>query len=119
MLMQLLAENLTQPQRAKVDKERVRHLFLMYCSRLRRAMTSPKYCYFSGFAAEAPRLIADLKEQILGAFKLTARHAEILQQLNLWTMCCESSVASSIHDCFEEGIKHRLIQRLEGKKDKM
>lgn len=113
MLQLLLSADLPQQQRAKLDTERLRHLFLMYCGRLRRAMTSPKYCYFTGFAAVAPRLIAELKEQVLGNFKLTARHAEILEQLNLWTLCCESSVASSIQDCFDEGIKHQLTQRLD------
>ena len=113
VLQILLSEDLPQQQRSKLDTERVRHLFLMYCGRLRRAMTSPKYCYFSGFAASAPKPIAELKEHVLGSFKLGSRHAEILQQLNLWTLCCESSVASSIQDCFDEGLKHRLVQRLE------
>lgn len=63
-LVALMSPGLHPEQRAKLDTERVRRLFLLYCSRLRRAMMSPRYCYFSGFAAVAPRLIARLKEQV-------------------------------------------------------
>eukprot|EP00877_Chromochloris_zofingiensis_P012234 jgi/Chrzof1/7264/Cz02g17030.t1 len=101
-------------QRAKIDNERVRKLFLLYCARLRRAMTSPKYCYFSGFAAVAPKLLTALKEEVLSNFRLTPAFAAIMQQLNLWTRCCEFSVAGSIHDCFDASIKHELEQRLHG-----
>jgi hypothetical protein len=40
-----------RPAAAQVDSERTRRLFLTYYSRLIHVFTSPKYCYFSGFAA--------------------------------------------------------------------
>jgi len=104
---------LPQEQRAKVDSERVQRLFLLYCTRLKGALTSPKYCYFTGFAAVAPRLIAQLKEHVLGSFRLEAEQAAIMQQLDLWTLCCELSVASSIHDCFEGSMKQDVLNRLQ------
>ncbi len=95
--------------RAKLDSERVRRLFLLYCSRLRRALTSPRYCYFSGFAAVAPRLIARLKEKLLGSFRLEAAEAALMGQLALWTRACECSVAAGVHDCLGEGLTHGLV----------
>lgn len=49
---------------AKLDTERLRRLLLLYTSRLRRAMASPRYNYFSGFAAAAPQLLDQLREQV-------------------------------------------------------
>ena len=60
----------TPEQRSKVDSERLRRLFLMYGSRLNHAATSPKYCYFSGFAAAAPGVLAVLRDQVLATFNL-------------------------------------------------
>jgi hypothetical protein len=94
----LLAEDLHQAHASKLDGERVRRVFLTYCRRLRRALTSPKYCYFSGFAATGPELIAELKEHVLSSSKLDARRSGIMQQLDMWTLACELSVAASIHD---------------------
>lgn len=98
-------------QRAKTDLERARRLFLMYGARLRRAMTSPRYCYFSGFAAAAPRLIARLREQVLGSFRLDNSGVEAMGTLNLWTRCCEVSVAASVNDCLDEDLRHGLLDR--------
>lgn len=94
----LLAEDLPAAHASKLDGERVRRLFLLYCARLRRALTSPKYCYFSGFAATAPGLIAELKEHVLSASRLDARTAAIMHQLDMSVLACELSVAASIHD---------------------
>lgn len=47
-------------------------------------------------------------------FRIGHRHLTLLRQLNLWTLCCELSVATGVHDCFEESMKHRLMQRLQG-----
>lgn len=107
----LLAEDLPQAHASKLDSERVRRLFLLYCNRLRRSLTCPKYCYFSGFAATAPGLIAELKEHVLSNSRLDARRAAIMQQLNMWTLACELSVSASIHDSLEGGISS-ILQRL-------
>jgi len=100
--------------RSKLDSERLRRLFLLYCSRLRHTLTSPRYCYFSGFVAVAPRLIGRLKEQLLGSFLLGDEEAGLMEQLDLWTRCCEFSVAGSVHDCLEEGLRHGLVGRCGG-----
>ncbi|WIA30634.1 hypothetical protein OEZ86_000712 [Tetradesmus obliquus] len=110
----LLAHDLPAEQCAKLDTERCRALFLLYCIRLRRAMISPKYCYFSGFAAAAPRLVSELKDLVLHSNCRPAgpRAVAVLRQLDLWTLCCELSVAASVHDCFDDALKHRLLERL-------
>lgn len=107
----LLAEDLPQAHAIKLDGERVRRLFLMYCGRLRRALTSPKYCYFSGFAATAPGLIAELREHVLSNNRLDPRCAAIMQQLHMWTQACELSVAASVHESLGSsgGCIHRLL----------
>jgi hypothetical protein len=104
-LQLLLAHDLPPEQRAKLDQERVRRLFLLYCARLRRAMTSPKCCYFSGFAAAAPLLIARLRAHVLtvGALRLDGHTARLMAQLNLWSRACELSVAASTHECVGAG----------------
>ena len=107
----LLAEDLHQAQLSKLDGERVRRLFLLYCSRLRRALTSPKYCYFSGFAATAPALIAELREHVLSNNRLNARCSAIMQQLNMWTQACQLSVAASVHESLGRGAAD-ILQRL-------
>ena len=35
-----------------------------------------------------------------------------MDKLQLWTRCCEVSVAGSIHDCFGEELRHNLLARL-------
>lgn len=107
----LLAADLHPAQASKLDGERVRRLFLLYCSRLRRALTSPKYCYFSGFAAAAPGLIGELREHVLSASRLDARCAAVLRQLDMWTLACELSVAASIHDSLGSDA-HSMLQAL-------
>jgi hypothetical protein len=72
---------------------------------------SLRYCYFSAFSAVAPRVIAQLREQVLGSFRLEATGLELMRQLNLWTWCCEFSVAASLHDCLDDDIKHGLVAR--------
>jgi hypothetical protein len=104
----LLSEDLPAAHASKLDGERVRRLFLLYCNRLRRALSSPKYCYFSGFAATAPGLIAELKEHVLSVSKLDARTAGIMQQLNMSTLACELSVAASIHDSLGSDVRSIL-----------
>lgn len=98
VLQFLLAEDLPAPHTNKLDGERVRRLFLLYCNRLRRALSSLKHCYFSGFAATAPGLIAELREHVLSVSRLDARTSAIMQQLNMSTLACELSIAASIHD---------------------
>ncbi|KAF6259450.1 hypothetical protein COO60DRAFT_1010901 [Scenedesmus sp. NREL 46B-D3] len=114
-LQLLLAHDLPAMHCTKLDVERCRALFLLYCGRLRRAMMSPKYCYFSGFAAAAPRLLSQLKDLVLQTNCRPAgpRAVALLRQLDLWTLCCELSVAASVHDCFDHGLKHRLVERLQ------
>lgn len=107
----LLAEDLHPAHACKLDGERVRRLFLLYCTRLRRALTSPKYCYFSGFAASAPGLIGELREHVLSASRLDARRAAVLRQLDMWTLACELSVAASIHDSWGSEA-HSMLQAL-------
>lgn len=110
----LLSEDLPPAHASKLDGERVRRLFLLYCARLRRALSSPKYCYFSGFAATAPSLIAELKEHVLSASKLDARTAAIMQQLDMSVLACELSVAASIHDTLgssASSMLHGLMQQ--------
>lgn len=66
---------ITDPEQlAKLDTERLRRLFLQYTSRMHRAARSPKYCYFSGFAAAAPQLLTALKEQVLTTYRLSTEH---------------------------------------------
>jgi hypothetical protein len=107
-LLFLLAEDLPQAHAAKVDAERVRRLFLLYCNRVRRSLTSPKYSYFSGFAAAAPGLVAELREHVLSSGKLDAARTSILQQLNMWALACELSVAASIHDSLGSSVQEVL-----------
>ncbi|KAI8469832.1 MAG: hypothetical protein J3K34DRAFT_511818 [Monoraphidium minutum] len=108
----LLSPDLHPEATAKLDAERARRLLLLYCGRLRRAMTSPRYNYFSGLAAAAPRLVAALKEQLLGSFRLGPGTAAALARLDLWARCCECSVAASVHDCLGEGVTRGLAARI-------
>jgi hypothetical protein len=82
-------------------------------------MMSPKYCYFSGFAAAAPRLVSELKDLVLQSNCRPAgpRALMVLRQLDLWTLCCELSVSASVHDCFDDALKHRLLERLPQQND--
>lgn len=59
--------------RKKMDNERLRRLFLLYTSRMAKAMSSPKYNYFTGLASSAPRLLHELREHTLSTFKLSGR----------------------------------------------
>ena len=94
-----------------MDSERTRLLFLTYYSRLIHVFTSPKYCYFSGFAAPTVRLLAGLREHVLNGERLQARHLAVMAQLNMWTRCCELSVAQSVAACCSPGLAEELLER--------
>ena len=48
-LADLMGEGRQDPiVRAKFDTERLRRLVILYCNRMRRAMASPRSCYFTG-----------------------------------------------------------------------
>jgi hypothetical protein len=48
---------------------------------------------------------------VLGSWRLDAQQRRLMEQLNLWTRCCEISVGVSIHDCFDAQLK-QPAQRL-------
>jgi hypothetical protein len=190
-LLALMSPSAPPEHRAKLDAERARRMFLLYCGRLRRALTSPRCCFFSGFAAVGPRVIDHLKQQVgaragtccgsstaaaaaslppffricgrsssselqpsqdmhaspapvclkhlacflnhrrtagapswpihstpsaqvLGSFRLGTEGALLMGQLDLWTRCCEFSVAACVGDCLQEGLRHGLATRCGG-----
>ncbi|GLC57830.1 hypothetical protein PLESTB_001271500 [Pleodorina starrii] len=82
---------------AKLDNERVRRLLMTYVQRVRSALTSPKYNYFSGLAAAVPAVLAELQEEVLSSFRLNPRLQDLMQQLAVWTHSCEISVAAAVH----------------------
>ncbi|GLI65138.1 hypothetical protein VaNZ11_008596, partial [Volvox africanus] len=88
--------------RAKLDNERVRRLLMTYILRVRSALTSPKYNYFSGLAAAVPTVLAELQEEVLSTFTLTSRLEDLMQQLAVWTHSCEISVAAAVHAGVED-----------------
>jgi hypothetical protein len=142
--------------RAKLDAERARRMFLLYCGRLRRAFAAPRCCLFSGFAAVGPHVIGRLKQQagggaararrrlrlpcrertgpwlvpepsqsfvccftshatpgaqVLGSFRLCPEGLQLMGQLQLWTRCCEVSVAACVVDCVDARLRHGLAAR--------
>jgi hypothetical protein len=97
-----------------VDSERTRRLFLTYYSRLIHVFTSPKYCYFSGFAAPTVRLLAGLREHVLSGQRLRPAHLAVMARLNMWTRCCELSVAQSVEACCRPGLGEELLARALG-----
>ncbi len=95
-----------------MDSERTRRLFLTYYSRLIHVFTSPKHCYFSGFAAPTVRLLAGLREQVLSGQRLKPAHLAVMARLNMWTRCCELSVAQSVEACCRPGLAEELLARV-------
>lgn len=50
--------------------------------------------------------------QILSTYKLGKEQLDLMSQLNVWTRCCEFSVAASIHDCLDEDVRAAISKRL-------
>jgi hypothetical protein len=115
-LAALLSPSAHPQHRAKLDAERARRTFLLYTSRLHSALTSPRTCYFSGFAAVGPRLVSQLRRQVLGGGGgcLDGEGAGLLAQLGLWTQCCEVSAAAAVQDCLREGLEPGQGEHLGG-----
>ena len=42
---------------------------------------------------------------MLTHYSLEPAHVEMMAQLNIWTRCCEFSVANSVHDCLDEDVR--------------
>lgn len=63
-LVDLMSEGGSSLVSGKVEQERLRKLFMLYCRRLYVAFTSPKYCYFGGFKMEAPNHLLKLKDHV-------------------------------------------------------
>lgn len=55
-----------------------------------------RYCYFGGFAISAPAALIKLRDAALSTFRLGSAELELLAQLNVWTRCCEYSVAEAV-----------------------
>jgi hypothetical protein len=49
---------------------------------------------------------------VLGSFRLAARQLEAMQQLQVWTRCCECSVAAAVHDSLDWDVREALSSRL-------
>ncbi|GAX80614.1 hypothetical protein CEUSTIGMA_g8049.t1 [Chlamydomonas eustigma] len=103
-LVNLMDESVEPGSRAAVDNEALRHTFLVYYSRMRRAFNSPKYNYFDGLATIAPKQLDQLHTHVLSNFKLGAKELAMMNALNVWTRACEISVANALLDCFEDSV---------------
>ena len=55
---------------------------------------------------------AELRERVLGSFRLAGRQLETMQQLQVWTRCCECSVAAAVHDSLDRDVREALSSRL-------
>ncbi|KAF5834760.1 hypothetical protein DUNSADRAFT_8448 [Dunaliella salina] len=100
--------------RAKFDTERLRRLVLLYCNRMRRAMSSPRSCYFTGLLSLVPAMLAELADAALSEFTFDASHLAALDQLAVWTKACEVSVAAALHDCIDDDVAVRWLGRPKG-----
>lgn len=54
-----------------------------------------------------------LRPQVLGSFRLGPEEEGLMAQLNLWTRCCEFSVAASVHACLDASLTRGLAARAE------
>uniref|UniRef100_A0A7S3R0V0 Uncharacterized protein n=2 Tax=Dunaliella tertiolecta TaxID=3047 RepID=A0A7S3R0V0_DUNTE len=100
--------------RAKFDTERLRRLVLLYCNGMRRAMSSPRSCYFTGLLSIVPAMLAELADTALSEFTFDASHLAALDQLAVWTKACEVSVAAALHDCIDDDVAVRWLGRPKG-----
>eukprot|EP00955_Chlamydomonas_euryale_P016007 170957-Chlamydomonas_euryale.AAC.10 len=62
-----------------------------YCSRMRRALASPKYNYFVGLARLVPATLDELHDHVLSNFTLGPKQLAQMDQLNVWAQACEVS----------------------------
>ncbi|KAG1662271.1 hypothetical protein FOA52_002160 [Chlamydomonas sp. UWO 241] len=113
-LVHLMDHRAPAGSRKPVDNERLRHTFLVYCSRMRRALASPKYNYFAGLKQVAPKTLNELHEHVLSNFSLGSRQLAQMDNLNVWTQACEVSVSNALLDCFDEAVLASVMGRVAG-----
>jgi hypothetical protein len=62
----------------------------------------------------AVRLLAGLREYVLNGDRLKPPQLAVMAQLNMWTRCCELSVAQSVDACCRPGLAGELLGRAVG-----
>jgi hypothetical protein len=67
-------------------------------------------------ALRAVRLLAGLREHVLNGDRLRPPQLAVMAQLNMWTRCCELSVAQSVDACCKPGLAEDMLARALGKR---